>query len=168
MRYVVDDIGTVVQRMQASGRDCPTYLYGHRLEVNNRLKQMNLSKGKRNGKYPLVFLRLDIQEEVKDDVRSLKLNLGILDFTKEGYNAEQRYEHVFKPILYPLYESFMKHLLQCGLFMWPLGVYPPHTKVDRPFWGTSNLEGNMKRIFDDPLDCIEIIDLSINQRIKKC
>lgn len=175
MRYVVDDIGTVVERMKSDPvlnrlKICPrTYLYGHRLEVNNELKLMSGDiKSKKNDKYPLVFLRLDIAETVRDDVRQLRLNLGIMEFTNEGYNAAQRYQKVFKPILYPLYDSFMRQLFQIGLFFWPLGKYPPHIKYDRPFWGLETQEGNATRIFDDPLDCIEIVDLSINQKINLC
>lgn len=172
MNLVVEDIGRVVNAMrdlESETPDVPFYMYGHRLEIANRLLLKDKDKDEKNRKYPLIALRLDIAERVEGDMLHYRLNLAILAFTKMNYNAEQRYEFVFKPILYPLYEGFLNALKTAHIFTWPSQYREPkHTKIDRPYYGVSELERNVKHIFNDPLDGIEIVDLEISKRKKNC
>jgi len=188
-KYIVDDIGSVVSRMRpidsSYGTDMtdyissigqnanlplmPYYIYGHRLEIANRLKEKDQDKVFKYQKYPLIALRMDIQEVVTKGIIDVTLNLAILSFTERKYNAEERYENVFKPILYPLYNRFMDELFKSGLFFWQNdSKTPDHTKIDRPYWGTEGNEGNVKHIFNDPLDAIEILNLKISKNFKNC
>lgn len=168
MNYIVDDIGKVVEAMRGVG-ETPYYMYGNRREIAGRLLQKDKDKVLQYKKYPLIALRLDIPEEKKDGMIHYTLNLAILTMTDKNYTAEERYQQVLKPILYPLYKSFLQHLEKSGLFMWEGELdEPEHTKIDRLFWGTYNqIKGDSESIFADPIDAIEIIDLKINQRIKK-
>ena len=188
-QYIVDDIGAVVARMRglnsaSYGADMATYLasknmtaanqllapfymYGHRLEIANELKKMDNDKVYKYQKYPLVALRLDIAEPYSDGIVELDLNIALLCFTDKGWNAEERMTNVFKPVLYPMYYRFMDELFKSGLFFWE-GKVPPHTKIDRPFWGVESSEGNTKYIFSDPLDAIEILNLKIKKNFKNC
>lgn len=183
MNLVVDDIGLVVAAMRESveleslfdilptGADptkIPFYDYGHRLEIAQKLLSKKEGKVFTYSKYPLIALRLDIPEEVSSGFIHYTLNLGIYAFTNKNYTTQQRYEHVFKPILYPLYDSFFQKLYESGLFSWDIKDLerPPHIKIDRPFWGTPSEEKNEANIFNDPLDAIEIINLKINSKLK--
>jgi len=168
-QFIVDDIGRVVELMRVVPSETPYYMYGHRLEISNRLLQKDKDKDEKFKKYPLVALRLDISELVEADMTHYKLNIAILAFTKMNYNTEQRYEFIFKPTLQPLYEKFLQSLIGSKLFMWNSGFrYPRHTKIDRPFYGISELERNTKHIFNDPLDAIEILDLELTRKTKNC
>jgi len=161
MNLIVEDIGKVVQAMRAQGSDVPYYMYGHKLEINQRL----IAKGKANiPKYPLVVLILDTAEQHEGSVIRYNLNIGILEYTKANYNAEERYENVFKPTLIPLYEKFLQ-CLPAGKFFWE-EQEPVHTKIDRPFYGVTELNRNARSIFSDPLDCVEIQNLKISRTIK--
>lgn len=186
MNYIVDYIGTVVTKMQTDAKliaaltaaipslddngymaGMPFYLYGHRVEIGNRLKEKDLQAAYKYKKYPLVALRLDTAEKNDRGVIDYTLNIALIMQTDENWNAEERYANVFKPVLYPMYESFLKQLKNVGLFMWDSGQdRPKHTKIDRPFWGIEGKEGNEGNIFDDPLDAIEIINLEITQNYK--
>lgn len=163
MRYIVDDIETVVEAMDLSvitGVTSIGYIYGHRKSVAARLN-------KRDEKYPVVALRLDTPETIAEGIQNFNLNLVIATLTKGTYTEELRMDKIFRPILYPLYIEFMKQLRNSGLFMWEgAHKYPPHTKVDRHFYGLPGPEGNTKSIFNDPIDGIEIIDLKINSTTK--
>lgn len=169
MNFIVDDIGEVVARLRTVEGGAPYYMYGHRLEIANRLKAKDGLVGVKDEKYPLIALRLDTEEGIGEGFPKQDLNIIIATLTKKQYNAEQRYENVFKPILQPLYLSFIQALRESGLFIWPnLQDFPTHTKIDRPYWGTANAEENVKNLFDDPIDAIEIIGLKINSLDKTC
>lgn len=167
MNYVVDDMGTVVAAMRAVDSLVPFYMYGHRLEISNRLLEKTKDKVLKYQKYPLVALRMDIPETVKDGLWHYKLNIVIVAKTDPNYDTPERMQNVFRPVLYPLYEQLLQAIINSGLFMWEQGNdVPVHTKIDRPFWGITAKEGNTAYIFNDPLDGIEIIDLELTQRIK--
>lgn len=169
MSFITDDIGTVVARLRTVEDGPPYYMYGHRLEIANRLKAKDGLVDQKNAKYPLIALRLDTEQEIGEGFPKQNLNLIIATLTKKGYNAEQRYANVFKPILEPLYLQFMRALRESGLFIWPgLQDLPVHTRVDRPYWGTPDPEANVANLFDDPIDAIEIIGLKINSLDKTC
>lgn len=177
MNYIVDDIEAVVNLMREDiilNSDVH-YMYGHKVEIANRLTLKDKDKVFKYQKYPLVALKMDFAE-TWNDAWELNLNIAIITKTKVESFVPKRYEEVFKPILYPLYESFMRQLKNAGLFSWSgEQEYPPHTKIDRPFWGTPDdksinerrVSGNDKHVFNDPLDAIEILNLQIN-RNKNC
>lgn len=160
MNLVYNDIKTVVESIQELG--VPYFMFGHRIEIANALMRKEKDKVQKLAKYPLIALRLPIEEEVDDDVVTYRLNIAILDFTDKRYNAQQRYDNVIEPILYPLYEKFM-NALPVGGFFWESGHWPPHTKTDKLFYGTQGAEGNEAYIFNDPLDAIEIENLEIKK-----
>lgn len=177
--YIVRDIGAVVEIMRGPvfteefssefRLDIPFYKYGHRKEIAKRLDEQNRSTDQKNKKYPLIALRLDTTEDIANDIWHFNLNIAIVNYTKANYNAEERYDQVYEPVLYPIYLRFLEALRQSGLFFWTGDTkIPPHRKADRLFWGTQDNEGNLKKIFSDPLDAIELIDLKLNQELKTC
>jgi hypothetical protein len=143
------------------GADAPYYMFGHRLEISNLLLNKDISRSTKYKKYPLVALRMDFEEKFDKGIYSVSLNIALIASTKPDYTAEQRYEHVFRPTLYQMYDNFMTALHDSDFFYYPDAMYPKHTKIDRPFWGTPTLEKNEKYIFNDPLDAIEIINLEL-------
>lgn len=178
MRIIVDDIGAVVAGMRAItewgpefkdfNSQTPYYMYGHPLEINNRLLNKEKDAKKKYEKYPLVALRLDTPEIIGNTVINYNLNIVLIAFSDKLWNAEQRYDKNFRQILYPMYEAFMLQLYNSGLFVWQGGgESPSHTKIDRPYWGNSAPQKNDAYIFSDPLDAIEILNLKINST-KSC
>lgn len=169
-QYIVDNIGTVVAAMRGTysttDLEVPYYMFGHRLEISRQLDRKTKNS---KAKYPLIALRMDFNETIEDTFIKCKLNIGIFQFTKMNYNTQQRYDNVFKPILYPLYYLFLEELYHSGLFSWGIDgdlEKPKHTKIDRPYWGTPATEKNEKNIFNDPLDAIEIVDMEVVTKIK--
>lgn len=180
MNFIVDDIGKVAQAVKEAfslfdqtfdptfdNSQLPLYMYGHRVELAARLALKDKDVLQKRIKYPLIALRLDTVETIEGNMVKFDLNLALINKTEKGYNAEQRYTNVFKPILYPLYELFLVELKKSGLFTWPgFQARPPHVKVDRLYWGTAGTEGNVANLFGDPVDAIEILNLKINQTVK--
>ncbi len=148
----------------------PYFMAGHRMEISKRLLEKDKDKIYKYHKYPLVALPMDIEETFEEGMVKYRLSLLLVDFTKRNINAEERYldGEPFKETLYPLYESLLEAIAESGLFQWEGDQeVPPHTKIDRPFWGEEYREGNVKYIFNDDLDAIEIKNLRIN-RVKTC
>lgn len=138
----------------------PHYLYGRTLTISNVLTEMEKDSTRKYKKYPLIALRLDTPETIVDGLREFNLNLAFLTLTSRNYTDEQRMANVVKPVLYPLYEEFMTQFGNVGLFMWPGNQdKPPHTKIDKLYWGTTGANGNEANTFPDVLDAVEVLDL---------
>jgi hypothetical protein len=145
------------------------YEHGTILEVNETLKAKDKSTANRFKKYPMVCLFTGFEERKTNGIVEYSIDLGIFHHTKKEQRTTDRYESVFKPILYPVYEELIKQLSFSGRFFWPGYMeQPDHTKFDRPFLGIESQNGNIRYIFDDSLDAIEIRGLRLNERIFKC
>ena len=174
MSHIVDDIEAVVANLRGgtfdtsfdrySRGDFPYFMYGHLVEINQRLMLKDRGKHSKFEKYPLIALRSDIDVSNIGGLKEYKLNIAIFTKTSDGLNAEERKEQIFKPVLIPLYDMFIEQLRKCGLFIWSGNPIPEHMYVERPFWGTQNDQQNLKRILNDPVDCIELIDLKLKKR----
>lgn len=147
--------------------EIPYYTYGRRVEIVKRLLERNNDETLTYKKYPLVALGMDIPERVADGVIEFTLNIVFLALTDPNYTVAERYENVFKPILYPMYTKFLEEFGNIGLFMWPGDQSaPPHDKYDRYYWGTTNSEGSTANKLPDPLDAIELLNFKFRQEIK--
>lgn len=164
MNSIIDDLEIVIARLRTVVDGPPYFIYGDNAELNKRL----ITRGRAaKEKYPLIYLKLDFPEVVDGNVIRYDLNLGVMTYTKENYTVVQRRDLVFKPILVPLYQDFIKGVRTAGKFMWPgEQTAPPHTAILRPFWGVASSNRNVKNKTGDPLDCIEIVNMRINKRIK--
>ncbi len=170
-KFITDDIGKVVDRVRLLTNDNgkPYYMFGHRIEVKDRLNAMDKQSVAKYQKYPLIVLNMDIKELERDGTTQYLLNVIILDRTEKNYVAPERMDNVVKPILYPLYEKFIESLNKVGIFYWEGNkARPDHDRIIRLYWGTAGEEGNAANLFSDPLDAIEIQNLKIFQVIKKC
>lgn len=145
----------------------PYFMYGHRQEIANRLNMKDKDKVYKFQKYPLFVLRLDFPEDVTfDNVHDVSLNMAILEHTEKNYRAPNRYENVFRPILYPLYSLFFEKIQDSGEIM-NIGI-AEHTKIDRMYFGVEELSRNTAHIFNDPLDAIELQNINLKLLDNNC
>lgn len=169
MRYIVDDIKTVVDAMKAGSiaTNPPFYQWGRRAEIAAILAAMDKQVDRKNQKYPVVALILDTDEKV-EALTQWDLTIVIATISKTTLTSKERYDTTIRPILVPLYEQFLQALKRSGLFSWTGSTqhYPPHVRTIRPYWGTPSAEKNDRLILEDPLDAIEITDLKINSTNK--
>lgn len=144
------------------------YDHGHPLEIIETLKQKDKSQTFRFQKYPLIALFQDFPE-VNAGIgfeSEASLHLIIAKGTKKDYKAGERYEHNFKPFLYPVYEILLEEINRDKAFL-TYGVSKlPHTKWDRLYWGRNGLFGNQSNIFNDYLDVIEIKNLKLKINLR--
>lgn len=160
MIYIIDEIEAIVSAMRTVVTGPPFYHYGIPMQINRELLAKNVGS---LPKYPAVLLRLPTSEEVSDGLFHFNLNIAIVAYTDRNYRTKERYENVYRPILYPLYQKFLEELYKRD-FMWKgEQTYPPHSKRDVPFYSTKPEDRDKDNAFSDPLDAIEIINLKVNK-----
>lgn len=140
------------------------YLVGHYTEISTRLQGLSKMQTGKFDRYPLIALFQDFVEKRGDEggyYASASLQLLIVYHTKDTDYTEDRYSKVFKPILYPIYEEFLRQVSKHKNIVSMNADKIPHEKIDRPNWGNSNKYGNDGNIFPDDLDGIELRDLKI-------
>lgn len=167
--YIQDVIGEIVS--QVSAEMLPYlqglypqitgvhYQYGTGYEIIETLSQM--SKNDANvDKYPLICLFLDVAEQFNTDLGIYSvipnLKLAIINDTQSTFKANERDNENFKPILTPIYESFIRHINFRGdMFQVPsIGVR--HDAKRNYFWGREGVYGKEGAAFNDKLDAIEL------------
>ncbi|MDR1199590.1 MAG: hypothetical protein LBK94_11390 [Prevotellaceae bacterium] len=176
---VVDYVGDIVAKTSEMVKTVITdekiretgvfYQYGHIVEIDGILNTMSQTTAQRVKKYPAILLLQDFLEKKGTQTgieTEVNLQLLIVTGSDKDYRVSVRYERIFKPVLYPIYECLMKVLKKDGRLANSYGEIV-HNKIDRPnISGFSILvRGQTKQLFYDCLDAIEINNL--NLKIKK-
>lgn len=183
MTSIIDDIGMVIQAIRDIAQDpvpagtwlaqynpdlviAPYYFNGRKREVVNAVA----SKAKYNkDRFPMIALNGDFQYTRRGTLIDYKLNLLIATSTKESYTTDDREDTNYIPILYPLYESFLYCFANIGLFQWDStedARVPPHQPINRYFYGAADKDANIKNMFDEPVDAIELVDLTFSRDVR--
>lgn len=185
--YIVDIIGEAVasftptllpiliaNETAANGESLITtidYQYGHKMELIQTLAQMDKNELAREAKYPLVYLVQDFIESrgrIPGVYAETALNIIIAHQTSNVYKIGERMEKVFKPVIYPIYYALLDALadhIQINEYSEDIII---HEKIDRSFWGTSSVSGNIENSLNDYVDAIEINKLQLKFLYKNC
>jgi hypothetical protein len=177
--YIVDVFSEIVTSVQsdsdkpaALASDAPYFMHGHPLDIVKLLKQKDDNDTLKLKKFPFIVLFQDFEERRGEDQSTLaavdNLTVIIATDTQSDIFADERYDLTFRETLYPLYDLFVKHIWRSGYFKNVGPGLVPHTKIDRLYWGRQGLYGNQGNVFNDYIDAIEITDLRLEFRIKKC
>lgn len=160
-KFTVNGIGITASTWNALA---PYYLFGHPMEISNILLEKDGNvEPYRYQKYPLITLFTDInikfgEPKVYGELKGL--NITIIASSDAGYSTKERYDNVIKPTLIPLYNSFIKKIQKSRYF---IGTTPNlnHSVKERPFWGSTSKYGNVANMFNDPLDALELSDITM-------
>jgi hypothetical protein len=162
--YIVDIIGDVCAKVSVDVSLAINYQYGLTIQILETLKGKDGSLTLKGSKYPLIALQMPIIEKRGNgyyaDVSIRKI--VICHLTKKDDRVTQKYENVFKTILYPVYYSFLRQLARNQYLSCKDPDMIQHQKVDFP--GTEPLSG-----IGDFVDTIEITNLNFPlKQIKYC
>ena len=144
----------------------PYYEYGHPQEIADILTGKDGHATKKYQKYPLIVFYTDVRIKHGNPTFYGELErqfISIIGQSVEGYSSKQRYDNVITPILIPLHTSLINKIKSSRYF---LGVSPEldYTEVRRPFWGSTSKYGNIKNMFNDHLDAIDMENIKLKLR----
>ncbi len=168
--YIVDLFREIVEKTSTAFGQACHYEHGHPLEIVETLKELTANPEGSAGKYPLIALFQDFEEQrgLDGTEARVRLHLIIATLTDNTMKATQRYDVSFKPLLYPIYQEFLKQTGRSHFFREENPDKLLHSKYDRLYWGRNGLFGNDNNVFNDYIDCIEIKDLQLNVKQNLC
>ena len=128
----------------------PYFQHGHPLELNEVLEDLGKTQDKK--KYPLIYMREDVEETFENQPEVVLNNIEIYALTLNSVKtmrSEDRTNVTFEPILIPLWNKFIETLDYMGI------IYTVNSKLNRKYWGRQETYKNARNILDDPIDGIE-------------
>ena len=133
-------------------------MYGHMIEIVERLLSKNASPSIKWQKYPVVILVMDILEDRRsiEEYSKADINIRIVHMTSPTYRAPSRYDEVIEPVLYPIYQDLMDAIAVSSHLTIPLSGLVEHSKEDKLFWGRESIGGNIANKNADFVDAIEL------------
>lgn len=156
---LVDVLGEVVTAVkQAMNLPNLNYQYGYVTELNETLAQWSKTNEWSAKKFPLIWVAQPFTisrgtQGFYGNVEGLKI--AIITDSNKALKAKDRMDQKFKPILYPIYNSFLEQLS-----LHPAIADDPNRKhklIDRYYWGD-----NQKSELNDVIDCIILDQLAIS------
>ena len=144
------------------------YQYGPGTELIETLQQLDNSQSLQVTKYPLIWLVTDITEKRGKQAgifATENITVFIMHQTDRNYKTYERATNVFKPVLDPLYYSF---IYQCSKH--PMVNNGPedmiqHDRTKRYFIGSKDNKG---MALTDFVDAIEISNLNLLIDYNQC
>jgi len=167
-KYLVDILDEVIGRVRfkmneqnlLTGSDKPYFVYDTLPKFKERTAATEKGGTLKYRKYPLIYLQLPFAENYDVDYPLLyeaTCTMYILNRTTPQPNADRRYDDVFRPVLYPIFENLIKEIeaqkdINSGGKQNPLQF----NKTDLMYWGDG--AANMST---DIVDAIEITNLKL-------
>lgn len=169
--HITDILQDVVIKVSQNLNKTVHFQFGHPLEIIENLKRMTGNTGNVDVKYPLIALFHDFKEkrgrvnhiEYEADFRFI-----IATVTDPNYLANERIENSFKPILYPIYDSFIDEIMLSNYFESAYNSVKYHDKWDRMYWGRNPIYNQKENLFSDYIDAIELENFNLKILKKTC
>jgi hypothetical protein len=171
LRDIVADTSTVLlQQLQAVDPLITgiNFQYGHYNDV--RQQQMQKGKTDKTGRTPLFWLIEDYT------IRKGQLGLTgvamprilIAHTTKKEYTRQQREDRVIRPVLYLIYDEFIRRLKLSGKFMIYDITLMAHNFTVRHHTGVDPKYDPSGYFLDDVLDGIELTNFELKTYLSNC
>lgn len=171
--YIVDIIGEVVAATDAAlyaslGKHI-LYEYGRSIQILRQLQKLNESITQKENKYPLFALFQPFPEDDSAYYATVKFpKISIAALTQNTDSVATRYTKTFKPLLYPIYQEFLRQLCKHKNIVAsdPGAILHKHWDVPGSDQTTEQVKGTN---FNDIVDAIIIQDLQLTfKQVKKC
>lgn len=165
-RYIYDQFTQIVADTAVrSGIPC-FYQYGPPMEIIENLRAMTKDPTQTERKYPLIALFTDFRQRqgrIPGIESEVSLHFIIATLTDKNYTAPERIELNFKPILHPIFDAFAASIFKSGYYQMQTEKLMSRDIYDRLSWGKNGLYDATGNVFEDMIDCIEIVDLELKK-----
>lgn len=173
MQTVVDYVSEdVLEEIQCADRklkgdtdiNAINFEYGSHEEIREKLKRKDGDEEGKHLKYPCIIMPMDLVEPTglgtQYEYGKPRITLGIIHHTEHDMEADERYEKVIVPILYPIYKSLIENILASGLFIAYDIADIPHNRIDRVNMGKQGFL-QLDDVSYDYVDGIELNNLEL-------
>ena len=142
--------------------------YGSALEWQQILKEWSVDPTLKDIKFPMIWMFTPIGGplggESKKYIQNVSAEVVIVAATDKNYHTPQRVELIYKPTLWPLYDSFMEALRFSGYFDLTTANDIEHNKTDLFFYSTS--PAKEQNVLAAYLDAVQLTDLELKFRTR--
>lgn len=145
------------------------YDYGSFKEVQKRLIEKGKDSVQRTDKFPLMILTTPIVETRGTEQKYLatvNVNLTLVAETSKDYTTQERLTNIYKPVLYPLFDSLMAELTNMEYFDTNDYSRLEYTYTDFFYYSGSAAYEQNKLAY--VLDAITIENLELNLLNQNC
>ena len=176
VQSVIDDVLDDIQANETAAIGMATaiqtinYQYGHKSELVETLAQMDKTDKAAFQKYPCIYVVQDFKETIgltPGFYGAANLNIIIMHHSQLDYKTTERYANVFKPVLYPIYLSFLTFLSKHANII-TYNPPPKHDKFDRPLTIVTGKDSAGSLYINDYVDAIEIQNLILTIDSQTC
>lgn len=146
------------------------YEYGHINDIRERITEKMKTTTNSVDISPMICLIEDFKlTKGKVGVTGITdMKIIILHFSKKDITRVQREVNVFRPVLWPIYNEFLKQLKLNGRFSIYDVTKIQHDMIARPHWGDPALYGNDAYLLNGIFDGIELSNLQLTTFLNNC
>lgn len=125
----------------------------------------DISRAERLRTNPLIWLVMNYQEEIGKPGNHYEVpnvQMQIMTPTEANWSQEQRDEHTFRKVLFPIYEELMIQIGKAKPLGMPNALQRAHRRMLKPYWGGSVAGGaGSANQFNVHVDAILIYNLRL-------
>jgi hypothetical protein len=137
---------------------------GTQEEISEVLMSIKGHPNSRSLKYPSLLNFQPVDENVRQNDITARLNLAFIAPVKSEWRTQHREVEAFKKVLIPVYEEFLRQIKHSGYFRLDYGDIP-HTRRN-VFTTGKAMNKKIEGMYGDYIDALEIQGLSL--RLKQC
>lgn len=142
------------------------YYPGTYTEINEILNFLSKDPEQSQYKFPALFNFQSVQETYTGQEVYYRYTIALVGSVFHSWITEQREAQVFDLLLRPVYDEFMRQVMEYPYLDLGYG-YPSHRKLDR-FTTGEPVQKTMFGQYGDFIDAIEIHELVLKQRNDLC
>lgn len=152
--------------------DCPdiNYTFGNAQYVKDKLDVMTQSARNNEMKFPLIALFCPFNERRNspDCYTQAKVRVLIAHSSRKEWSNEQRLVSSFQNVLRPIYNRFLKALLEDGRFDFGYEEQIPHEYSENYSYGRYGAYTGTGEEVGEPIDAINISNLELKVKLPNC
>ena len=175
---IIDILGGIVESLSGNtevvmsydGKSKPeiTYMFGDAQYIKDQLDEYSKVTGV--DKLPLIALFTPVKEKrgQVDIASEAKVQLLIACSSRTEWNNSEREEYSFVNVLRPIYDAFMKAVMQCQQIQHSYDGSMPHVYSENYSYGRYGAYTASGEAVSEPIDAINISDLEIIVKPQIC